>query len=105
VLKQRLENDIDRVLKPLFAALEAERSVVVGNGPTAHVETVEDIPTRIAAARELLDRAYGRSKSSSEITLISDDVLAQAMRQMEEEFAELDRDHSVTGHDQALSGN
>ena len=53
MLRERLEREIERneTLSVLFDALGAERAVVVGNGPTAHVQHVPDIPTRLAAVR------------------------------------------------------
>lgn len=68
VLRERIEQDIDAVIAPLWEALAAEKSVVVGNGPSAHVESVPDLPTRIAAARELLDRGYGKPKQATELS-------------------------------------
>ena len=87
VLKERIEAGIDEVLKPLWDALTAERAVVVGNGPTAYVESVKDHPTRIAAVRELLDRGYGRPKQSSEVTVVTQDTIEQAIERMEGELA------------------
>jgi hypothetical protein len=91
VLRERVEADVDRVLDPLFNALEATRSVVVGNGSTAHVQVVEDIPTRLAAARELLNRAYGRPRQVPEVIEITAEMLDNAIAQMEVEVAELER--------------
>lgn len=60
VLRERIEADIDRWLKPLEDGLTADRGVVVGDGPTAHVEFFEDHRTRIKAHREAFDRAFGK---------------------------------------------
>jgi hypothetical protein len=60
VLRERIEADIDRWLQPLEDGLTAQRAVVVGDGPTAHLEFFEDIPTQIKAHREAFDRAFGR---------------------------------------------
>lgn len=60
VLRERIENDIDRWLQPLEDGITAQRGIVVGDGPTAHVEYVEDHPTQIKAHREAFDRAFGR---------------------------------------------
>src|SRR4051794_37110950 len=54
VLKERIEAEVDKVLDPLWDALEADSGYVVGNGPTAELQMVADHRTRIAAARELL---------------------------------------------------
>lgn len=68
VLRERLEERIDDVIGPLFDALEADRGIAVGNGPSARVEYMTDHATRIAAVRELLDRVYGKPRSTTEIT-------------------------------------
>lgn len=68
VLRERVENEIDEWLEPFYEGRTATRHVVVGNGPTAHVEEVPDIPTRMAASREVLDRTHGKSKQVNEIT-------------------------------------
>lgn len=68
VLRERIESDIDEVIDPLWAALGADSGVVVGNGKDAFVEMLPDHKTRIAAARELLDRGYGKPKQATEIT-------------------------------------
>jgi hypothetical protein len=60
VLRERIEADIDRWLLPLEDGLKAEHGVVVGDGPTAHVEFFDDHRTRIRAHKEAFDRAYGR---------------------------------------------
>lgn len=96
ILKERIERDIDAVLNPLWAALKATKSVVIsegGNTSTAHQYTVEvpDYPTRIAAARELLDRGYGKSKSISETTVITRDAIEQSIIDMEAEMSEDDQ--------------
>jgi hypothetical protein len=48
--------------------LTADRGVVVGQGETASVEFVPDHDARIKAARELLDRAYGKARLALELT-------------------------------------
>jgi len=69
VLRERIERDIDRVLDPLWDALAADKGVVIslGGGETT-VEHVTDHAIRIAAARELLDRAYGKPKQAVDVT-------------------------------------
>lgn len=68
VLRERIEQDIDKVIVPLWEALEATSGVVVGNGPSARLEIEPDYRTRIAAARELLDRGYGRPRQAVEMS-------------------------------------
>jgi hypothetical protein len=92
VLRERIEQDIDRVLNPLWEALEATQGVVVGTGPTATLEVVPDYRTRIAAVRELLDRGYGRAKTTGELRIIDDDAIDALLREWEAEFASNDPD-------------
>ncbi len=57
VLRDQLEADLQRVLAPLFDGLAAERA-----------DGSPDWPARLAAVRELLDRAYGRPTQAQELT-------------------------------------
>lgn len=91
------------MLAPLFDALEASRWVVVGTGPTAHVEMVEDVPVRLAAVRELLDRAYGRAHSTGTVTVITEDLLDQELKRLEAELAANDPDPDP-GEDRRTAG-
>jgi hypothetical protein len=75
----------------LWEATKAERAVVVGNGPTAHVEMVPDWPTRIVAFRELLDRGHGKAKQASEVTVITEDEFVATVRRWEAEADERER--------------
>ncbi|HWT24524.1 MAG TPA: hypothetical protein VN213_13545 [Solirubrobacteraceae bacterium] len=59
---------MEPVIAALIDALIAERGVVVGSGDDATVEFVADHAIRIAAARELLDRAYGKPRQATEVT-------------------------------------
>jgi hypothetical protein len=96
IIRERIEERSGEVLDALWAALKAERAVVVGNGPTAHVELVSDHPTRIAAARELLDRAYGRTRQANEVVVITKDAFEQVLAELEADVAELEaRDQPV----------
>jgi hypothetical protein len=90
ILKERIETDIDKALDPLWEALTAARAIVVGNGPTAYVEMAADHLTRIAAVRELLDRSYGRPSQSSNVKVITQDMIDQAIIELEAEVAALD---------------
>lgn len=62
---EEMREEIREVLK---RGLTATRSVVVGNGPTAHVEEVEDIPTQLKTASDLADRTDGKPRQAVEIT-------------------------------------
>lgn len=69
VLRERIERDIDRVLDPLWDALDAKRGLALAvKGGGMEIGYVPDHETRIKAARELLDRAYGRPKQQTEIS-------------------------------------
>lgn len=61
VLREKVEGRIEEVLAPLFDALTATRGVTIAirGGGTEFYETA-DHPTRIVAAREILDRVYGK---------------------------------------------
>ncbi len=54
------------------------------------MELAADHPTRLMAARELLDRAYGRTRQASEVAVITEDMIDQAIERMEAELAELE---------------
>lgn len=62
------EHGIDEVVRPLFEGLNASRAVVVGNGPSAHVETVGDPEVAMKAAERILDRVYGKPKQTTELS-------------------------------------
>lgn len=68
VLREKVEDEIEEWLEPLYEARKATKHVVVGNGPTAHVEEVPDIPTRLAATREVIDRTHGKARQSVELS-------------------------------------
>jgi hypothetical protein len=66
-LRQRIEADIDRWLQPLEDALTAQRAIVVGDGPEAHVEFVPDYGTRIKAVKEAFDRGFGKAAQALDV--------------------------------------
>jgi hypothetical protein len=68
VIRERIEGDMEPVIAALVDALFADRGVVVGAGESAELELIPDHAARIAAARELLDRAYGKAKQQTEVT-------------------------------------
>lgn len=90
VILARIEDKVDEVFDVLWEAAHAQRAVVVGSGPTAFVEMVPDHPTRIAAARELLDRGYGRPHQSSEVTVVTADMLTRHLEELEARLARND---------------
>jgi hypothetical protein len=65
VMRERVEEDVDRILVPYFDALEGAVVHATFEGevlPSDH----PDIGARIAAAEKLLDRVYGRPKQALE---------------------------------------
>jgi hypothetical protein len=93
VIRERIEQN-DEVTKTLLHALDAEKAVVVATRDEAHVEMVPDHQIRIQAARELLDRGYGRPHQSSDVTVVTEDRLVEAIERMEAELASNDPDRS-----------
>lgn len=68
-IREEVERRMDEITGALWElANAAERAVVVGNGPDAHVEIVPDNDLRLKALRELLDRSHGRPKQATELT-------------------------------------
>lgn len=68
VLRERLEEQIDRVLNPLFDALEAETQAIALGAEDAEPISVPDHRIRLAAVREILDRSYGKPTQATEIS-------------------------------------
>ena len=100
VIRESIEANVGAIDRLLQEAEQAERAVVVGNGPSAELIMVPDWPTRIVAARERLDRGYGRPHQSSDITVITEDALTQAIRGWEADAAEReDRAASIASAD------
>jgi hypothetical protein len=84
VLRQRIEEDIDRWLQPLEDGLTAQRGIVVGDGEHARVEYVEDHPTQIKAHREAFDRAFGRpTQPVADVTESIDDEIRNMLAEMD----------------------
>lgn len=80
----------EEIRQALRDGLTAKRSVVVGNGPDAHTEEVEDIPTRLKTVDMIADRLHGKPRQATEISgpeghplttnIISDPEIAEAAR-------------------------
>jgi hypothetical protein len=68
ILSEQVRAEISDFLAPYREGLTATRHLVVGNGPTAHLEEVPDIPTRMAAMDKLFDRTDGRPTQHTEIS-------------------------------------
>lgn len=66
--KAEAEEEAERLWRVISEALDADRGVVVGNGPTAHVDFVADHPTRLAAFREFIDRVDGKPRQKTEVS-------------------------------------
>lgn len=89
VLRERLEARIDDWLQVLEDARTAERGVVVGDGPTAHVEFFDDHPTRLKAFREVFDRGYGKPMQFHDVTTREEE--SEVDSEIRELLAEMDR--------------
>lgn len=69
MLRQRIEANVDEVLDPLFEALRADRGLALAiKGGGMEIGYSPDHETRIKAARELLDRGYGKSRVIAELS-------------------------------------
>lgn len=68
IIRERIEANAEPVIGALWDGLTAERGIVVGSGEYATVDYVADHDIRIKAARELLDRGYGRPRQGVEVT-------------------------------------
>lgn len=89
VLRQRIEENIDLWLKPIEDGLTAERGVVVGDGPSARIEYVDDHGTRLKAFREGMDRAFGKPMQFHDVTTREDE--SEVDREIQDLLAEMDR--------------
>ncbi len=70
LLRERLESEyVEPAIQAIAAALEAQRPVVTTDKDgNQSVRMVIDHPTRIRAAGEAFDRAYGKAKQVTELT-------------------------------------
>lgn len=57
-----------KIEQALTEGITATRHVVVGNGPSARVEEVPDIPTRLKAVEIFTDRLVGKPSQAVELT-------------------------------------
>lgn len=69
LLREKVEERADEITRALFDALAADKAVTIslGRGETS-VDYVTDHAIRITAARELLDRVYGKPKQTQELS-------------------------------------
>ena len=89
IIRESIEERSGEVLDALRAALKADRALVRRQRTGGTSSWCPITRTRIVAARELLDRTYGRSRQASEVTVITEDMIDQAIRRMEEELPSL----------------
>ena len=91
----------------LTDGLVADRAVVVGNGPTAYVETVPDHPQRLATFKEIIDRLHGKPQQTTTIdshgplvnlNLVTDGILRTEAADLRRRLA-LDRAVEPRGFD------
>lgn len=88
LLRAEVEARAEEVIAKLFAGLHARRAVVVGTGPKAHIEIVEDEELILKTVREIFDRAEGRPTQRQEVT---GDITHTTQSEFDREVAELDR--------------
>jgi hypothetical protein len=100
LLSQRAEAEADRIVGTLLEQLDAERGVVVGNGPDAYVDSVPDAPARLRAVAEILDRVAGKPRQTTELSgpeggpvaLVAADAGNPKVRQLLGDALRADRD-------------
>lgn len=68
VVRERIEQDMDAWYQVLLDARDATKPVMVGHGDDAYTEHVPDHGVRLAAFREVMDRAYGKPKQATELS-------------------------------------
>lgn len=96
VLREKVEGDIERWLKPYEDALDAVRPVLVGYGEDAYVEMIPDHKMRVSATEAVHNRLYGRPK-----TVTESKVEVTSRSQMDREIERLTEQLSRNGHEPA----
>jgi hypothetical protein len=86
VLRERVEAEIDKWLKPLEDGLTAERAIVVGDGSHARLEFAPDMPVRLKAAQMALDRVYGRPAQQHDVKLEADSQMDRDIERLLSQF-------------------
>ena len=67
LIEQVAEEKREELRAVYSEGLVADRAVVVGQGPTAHVEHVPDHPHRHRVAESMIDRLHGKARQVQEI--------------------------------------
>jgi hypothetical protein len=88
-------DDHPEVMGVIQDALQAERAVVVGNGPSAELVMVPDWPTRLVAYREFCDRCFGKPHQTS--TVLTQDAVDRDIEELLRDLAANDRDTGKPG--------
>lgn len=98
VLREKVEGDIEKWLKPYEDALTAVRPVLVGYGEDAYVEMIPDHKLRVMATEAVHNRLYGRPKtvSESKVEVTSKSQMDREIERLSEEMA-----HRANGHEPA----
>lgn len=69
VIREKVEARADEILGAMFEALEADQGIALSiKGGGMEIACIPDHRTRLMAAKDLLDRAYGKPKQQTEIT-------------------------------------
>lgn len=105
IYREKVEAERDAWFKVLEDARDAERALVVGDGPTAHIEHVDDHPTRLKAFKEAHDRVFGKAMQYHDVTTREEESEVDA--EIRELLAEMDRREkaSANGKVPAVNGN
>jgi hypothetical protein len=88
LLHAEVEARAEEIIAKLFKGLNAERAVVVGTGPQAHVEIVPDDELVLKTVREIFDRADGkptqRVESETEVRVIAQQEVEERVQRLVE---------------------
>lgn len=68
VMRERVEAEVESILRAYFDALDASRPMLVGKGKDRRVVEQVDHYFRLRAANALLDRVYGKPRQAHELS-------------------------------------
>lgn len=92
LLREKVEARAEEIVEKLLDGLEAQKGLVVGNGPDAYVEMVPDRSEVARTLREIWDRLEGRPKTHTELSGSIDhrgrDQLVREVERLTERLAE-----------------
>lgn len=95
LLTAEVEERAEEIIEKLFKGLTAERAVVVGTGPKAHVEIVPDDELVLKTVREIFDRADGRPtqrvEAESEVRVYAEEQIEERVNRLVENVRQRSR--------------